>query len=146
MRGVPATVRDGTTQGSAKVAVNCTVRAIKGGFDVALNASLTGFGSVTISSKPGQAAVDGTTGGTGISATFEALDKGRFSADDCTISFAYDGAPIAGAVAIGSGHIWGHLSCPDVRKTDILVMGPDGGVTYATCDAETDFLFENCGQ
>jgi hypothetical protein len=138
-------VQDGASQGSGKATVRCAVQANNGGFDVSLDGALTGAGSVTITSSAGAGAVNATTGGTGITGVFQSASKGTFRSDQCTITFTYDGMPLSSSVAIQSGRIWGHLSCPGAQNMDIAIMAVDGGVAYATCDTEADFLFENCG-
>ena len=141
----PTTAADGTTQGGGRVTANCTVHPSGGGFDVQLSAGLSGSGSVTIISNTGAGDVT-TTGGKNTTGTFQATDKGHFSASDCTISYMYQGGKVPANPPVAPGQIWGHLSCPDMTKTDVLVTGPDGGTAYATCDGEADFLFEYCGQ
>jgi hypothetical protein len=138
-------VQDGASQGSGRATVECAVQARNGGFDVSLNGALTGAGSVTITSSAGAGAVNAATGGTGMTGVFQSAGKGAFRSDQCTITFTYDGMPLSSSVAIQSGRIWGHLSCPGAQNLEVEMMTVDGGVAYATCDAEADFLFENCG-
>jgi hypothetical protein len=141
---MPTKVANGNSQGNGRVSAACTVHQDGSGFDIELNASLTGEGSVTIVTS-GAGAVTAAKGATGVSATFEAGSKGNFSATDCTITFEYNGAKVPANPPVQSGQIWGHLSCPDLQRTDVIMMGADGGVENATCDGEADFLFEYCG-
>jgi hypothetical protein len=139
----PVAAPDGSTQQTGRVAVACTVHATNGGFDVQLNAALSGAGSVTIASS---SPVDAASGAQGVTGTFASGQRGRYSSDTCTIAFTYNGAPIPLSPPIAPGRIWGHLACPNAQRSDLQVMGPDGGTASSTCDAEADFLFENCAQ
>lgn len=135
--GKPTTMIPGDSAGGGSVAIACTVRAAGTGYDVQLSAGIVGgaASSVTITSPAGQGAVS-TTGGSGITASFSsAIDGGgTYAASDCTIAFTYQNAPLSVSPAVAAGRIWGHLSCPHAT-----MGGP-------VCDAEADFLFENCGQ
>jgi hypothetical protein len=143
----PTTVADRATQGGAPVHVTCSVSPFAGGFHVQASATVEGLngGTLTIIGD-----VD-ASGGTGLSANFNNASNGMFSAlasgGGCTVSYTgLDPPPTMPAVA--AGRIWGHISCPFATKSDQLVDNPDGSATKIprTCDAEADFLFENCGQ
>jgi hypothetical protein len=140
----PTTVADRATQGGALVFVTCTVSPFAGGFHVQASATVQGLtgGRLTIAGD-----VD-TSGGQGLSGSFDNVSDGTFSsAGGCTVSYTgLDPPPVMPAVA--AGRIWGHISCPFATKSDQLVDNPDGSATKIprTCDAEADFLFENCGQ
>jgi hypothetical protein len=141
----PTTISDGAVQGGGKVSVACTVHPDGNGFDVQLNAGLSGQGSVTITSNaPG--AVTQASGGKGITGTFESGQMGRYSSNNCTISYMYGNGKVPNNQPIAAGRIWAHLSCVDAQRTDTLMVGPDGGTTFTTCDTEADFIFENCAQ
>jgi hypothetical protein len=143
----PATIPDGANQAGSLVAIACAVHPTSGGFAVQLNAALSGTGSITVFSGTTQGLVDPVAGGKGITATFESGRLGRYASSDCTITFTYDGGQVPQNPPIAPGRIWGHLSCPNARRTDgVGIMTPDGDVTYVTCDTEADFLFENCTQ
>ena len=144
----PVTAQDGSNQAGSTVHVACTVSTSGGGFDVNANVTQEGLsgGSVTITSPSGAGAVT-TSGGSGITGVFQSGTYGTYRETDCTISFTYNGQtgysgndpPIAG------GRIWGHISCPSAQVNGQTVQGPDGGTQNRQCDAEADFLFEQCG-
>jgi hypothetical protein len=144
----PTTVADGHQQMGSNVTVHCSVHPSGGGFDVQLNASLQGQGTLTINSPAGQGAVTLSGGGAGITGTFENANLGAnpFASQDCIITFMYDGAGIPVTPPIAAGRIWGHISCPAAQKTGQTVQLPDGGMQFQTCDAEADFLFQFCGE
>jgi hypothetical protein len=139
----PTTVSNGGSQRGYRVSATCTVRAAASGFDVTANAVLGGTGSITILSLPGQG-VSATTGGVGLTASFESASMGQFSASNCLVTFTYGGALVPAMPPIASGQIWGHLSCPEGMDPDVNRALPDGGVAPATCDLEADFLFDGC--
>jgi hypothetical protein len=146
---VPATQKNGSTlmNGNA-VAVACTVAPSGNGFDIQLSATEDGSngGSLVISSPSGQGAVT-STGGSGISGSFESGGFGRYSASDCTIAFTFEGETVPNMPPIAAGRIWGHISCPHAQQTGKTVSNPDGGAPVTVqCDAEADFLFQECGQ
>jgi hypothetical protein len=143
---MPTTAPDGAHQGGERVSISCSVHATSGGFLVELNAALSGIGSITVFSDPTQGPVDPIAGGKTITATFESAQVGRYASTSCAITFTYEGGRVPESPPIAPGRIWGHLSCPNAQRADILIMTPDGGVTNATCDTEADFLFENCTQ
>jgi hypothetical protein len=146
--GKPVTVNDGDTQsGSSQVHVSCSVTTAANGFDVSLSASMEGLqgGSLTITSPPGQGAVT-ESGGSGIRGTFQSANSGVYSENDCTITYTYNSSAVPDTPAIAAGRIWGHISCPNAKNSGSTTVGADGGATNVTCDAEADFLFEQCGQ
>lgn len=146
--GKPVTVNDGDSQsGSSTVHVSCSVTTAGNGFDVSLNATLEGLqgGSLTITSPPGQGAIS-DSGGSGITGVFQSASAGVYRESDCTISFMYNGTDVPDAPPIAAGRIWGHISCPTAKLNGETTTGADGGAADVTCDAEADFLFEQCGQ
>jgi len=144
--GNPTRVNDGDTQnGSQKVQVKCTVSPSGGGFDVQLQATENGVGTLIITSPAGQGAVS-DQGGQNITGVWESQTNGTYRESDCTISYMYNGSTVPDSPPIASGRIWGHISCPNAQIGGVTAMLPDGGVMDKTCDNEADFLFENCGQ
>jgi hypothetical protein len=139
----PTTVSNGGSQGNGRVSTTCTVRAAASGFDVLADAALTGIGRLTIISRSGQG-ISATTGGVGISGSFESGSLGHFSDSNCVVTFTYEGAPVADSPPIATGRIWGHLSCPEGVDPDVNRTLPDGGISPETCDLEADFLFDGC--
>jgi hypothetical protein len=140
----PNTQSDNSNESGSTVSVACTVSASGAGFDVDLVVSQGGLqgGSVTITSPPGTGAVT-MSGGTGITGVFESESYGKYRETDCTIAFTYNGQPITSQPPIAAGRIWGHLSCPTAQISGQTVM-VDGGTQMVQCDAEADFLFEQC--
>ncbi len=139
----PTTVSDGGNSAGGKVTVACTVHPNGNGFDVQLNAALSNQGSITITSN---SPVTAAGGGMGVTGTFESGMYGRYSTNDCSITFMYNNAKVPVDTPIKAGAIWGHVSCVDAQRSDLNVMAPDGGTANATCDTEADFQFENCAQ
>jgi len=142
----PAVVANGGNQGGGEgVTVGCTVRPDGSGFDVSLNASLGGHGSITITSLAGHV-VNPSTGGT-VEGTFQSANMGTWSSETCVITYQYQGGPVPRTPPIAAGRIWAHVSCPQAERSDGELRGlPDGGMGLATCDTEADFLFEYCDQ
>jgi hypothetical protein len=143
--GKPVTVLDGDSSRGSPVNVACTVAPAGGGFDVSLNVTVGGAGgsSLTITTQPGQGAVT-LQGASGVTAVFKNASA-AYRETDCTIAFTYVGGPVPDTLPVAAGRIWGHVSCP-AAQNDQQAMGPDGGLLDLHCDAEADFLFEQCGQ
>jgi hypothetical protein len=142
----PVTQADNSNS-NGQVSVACTVSASGSGFDIDLVVSQGGLqgGSVTITSPPGMGAVT-TAGASGITGVFESETYGEYRETDCTISFTYNGEMISNITTqptVAAGRIWGHLSCPTAQIQGQTVM-VDGGTQNKQCDAEADFLFEQC--
>jgi hypothetical protein len=145
----PSTVQDGNNAASGgKVSVNCTVAPSGNGFDVRLSVTEAGLsgGTVTITSPSGQGAVTASAGASGLTGVFSSSTYGTYTSNDCTIAFTYNGESITGQPPIAAGRIWGHLSCPVAINSNHTTTGLDGGTANEQCDAEGDFLFEECGQ
>jgi hypothetical protein len=143
----PTRVSDGEQQnGAATVHVTCSVTPSGGGFDIKLVVEQEGLngGSLTITSPPGKGAVS-QQGGMGVTGVFQSDANGSYSETDCTIAYTYGypPAPVPVDTPISAGRIWGHLSCPKANLAGVGTL-PDGGSQF--CDAEADFIFENCGQ
>jgi hypothetical protein len=130
------------TSGAQGVELTCSVRPMGSSFSVTLGvhqANVTGMGQVNFAVS---GVVDPANGGTGITADISNPSSfGDYSSKSCTINFITPtaGAPIGPPVA--GGRIWAHLSCPAAQNPD---MTTSTGAP-ATCDAEADFIFENCG-
>ena len=138
--GKPTTVQDGGNNGTGNVAVTCKVTPSGNGFDIDLSIDQNGAqgASITISSPAGQGAVTTSGATTGITATFTSVDNGGpYSSNNCTLTFAYQGQPVPVSPPVAAGRIWGHVSCPVAQL---------GGQPGKQCDAEADFLFEQCQQ
>jgi hypothetical protein len=141
---LPVTVRDGDSTGTDVFSVTCTVHAVGAGFDVSLSLSDQGpqGGAVTITSPSGAGDVS-ASGGSEISATFTGAHGVIAHGRSCTITPTYQGQPVSQNPSVFAGKIWGHVSCP------MAVLTMEGGAPDAAgspCDAEADFLFENCAE
>jgi hypothetical protein len=135
----PTLLLNGATQAGNPVYTSCWVDADAGGFDVILNASVDGYGGGDFAAS-GHVTADG---GTGIFGEFDSAFYGLFTDSNCTISFTYNGLPVAVVGgAVSSGAIMGHLDCANAANTD--VEGPDGGRTALICEGWADFSFANC--
>jgi hypothetical protein len=142
---LPTPQPNGGSQGGG-VAVSCTV---SGGFDVTLTAVLggdLGGGSITI----GTGHVDPSTGSQHIPGNLSTMVDGSFSGD-CSIAFTFNGGAVPvqnGTPPIAGGRIWAHLSCPKMSNTSgqsvIIPSGQSQASVTEICDAEVDFLFQNC--
>lgn len=144
--GNPTRVNDGDTQnGAQKVQVSCTVTPSGGGFDVKLQATENGVGTLIITSPAGQGAVT-DQGGRNITGVWESQQNGTYRESDCTLSYTYNGSPVPYNPPIAAGRIWAHISCPNAQIGGVTRQLADGGTTDVTCDNEADFLFEHCGQ
>jgi hypothetical protein len=138
---LPTALHDGDTSAGSQVAVACAVTPVGNGFDVTLSAAISGpmGGSLTIDSPSGLGAVT-ATGGTGIASVFESAGAGTYSGTACTIAFTYKGGAVPTSPPIAPGRIWGHISCPTATSS----APASSGDFVPQCDAEADFLFENC--
>jgi hypothetical protein len=135
---LPSTVQSGGTQsGGGTVTLSCSVVSSGSGFDIQLSAQESGAqgGVLTIVSAQGQGAVTGTGTAT-VVAHFGNQAVGHYTQNNCTLSYTYNGDPVPSSAgpAVAGGRIWAHIDCP---------MAVDSDQT-ATCDAQADFLFENC--
>jgi len=141
---LPVTVRDGDSTGSDVFSVTCTVHAVGAGFDVLLSLSDQGpqGGSVSITSPSGAGDVS-ASGGSSITATFTGAHGVIAHGRNCTIAPTYQGQPVSQNPSVFAGKIWGHVSCPAAVVT-MEAGAPDAAGSQ--CDAEADFLFENCSQ
>jgi hypothetical protein len=138
----PNTVQDGKSQAGAQVSVSCTVHPDNGGWDLSLFVELHDKGAMQLNSTSPVM----SSGGGGVIASFSRDVGGagqNYTANDCTISFKYMGENVPNAMPIADGRIWAHVSCPDAMGNSMFLT--DGGSASEECDAEADFLFENCG-
>jgi hypothetical protein len=139
----PTTVADQGNQGGGQVSASCGVKSNGSNFDIQLNAALSNTGSITIVSSMSMP-ISPTGGGMGVTGTFESGTLGRYTSNNCSITYKYNNGNVPVSPPIAGGRIWAHLSCVDSQRGDLSFMAPDGGTTPATCDTEADFLFENC--
>lgn len=151
--GHPNTVQDGGNDRNGNVSVNCTVHPQGSGFSVQAQAvemgpnggSLTVDGTVTAMTSTG---VSGTFVGPGGTYREQAGAMVNGMADPgCTVTYDYDSggsvggvggdAPVPVSPPIAAGRIWGHIKCPSAQYQSMP------GVY---CNAEADFIFEQCQQ
>lgn len=134
----PVTFTSAELQSAAgTLSLSCKVDPSGGGFNVQLSAEIDGRDGISSVSVAGMVT---TEGGHNIQGTLTSATGGSFTASNCSISFTYNGNPVPVMPPIAAGRIWGHLDCPEAMAPATPVM--DGGP--ATCDAQADFLFENC--
>jgi hypothetical protein len=147
----PLRINDGS-QEAGSVHIDCTVHASGSGFNIRISSSVQnaiagGGGSMTISGNVScTPSMNGCEpqGGTGLHGTFA---QGGIQYDDtnCSLSYTYGGNPILlqgpsatqHAPQVAPGRIWGHVDCP---------MAATSTGQMFTCDANADFVFENCSQ
>lgn len=124
----PRAVDDGSTEGSGKVSVSCSVRSEGDAFRVSATVNLSGGegGTVTISGLFNTAKQPQNN----ISVVFNRSDFGRFEQKDCVAN--YDVNPNA---TVAEGRVWANVVCPKATR--------EGG---RACETEAQFRFENCEQ
>jgi hypothetical protein len=141
----PTTVVNGASQAGALVRVACTVHPDHNGYDIDLDVEIAGQGAMHVfSSAPGAVT---SSGATGIGATFSQNVGGAsqtYSANNCTLMYTYQTKPVPNPMPVAPGRIWAHVSCPDAEAASGVLV--DGATVPFQCDAEADFLFENCAQ
>ncbi len=127
--------------GAQHTAIACSVHQEGDSFAINLQiaqGNVAGTGSTTLTVT---GVVSASTGGTNLTSDVSNTIAGDYHSTTCSISF--DTSKGAGALPAGApvapGRIWAHLSCPAAQNSAITTgNGP------STCDAETDFIFENC--
>ncbi|HEX4448604.1 MAG TPA: hypothetical protein VH044_17795 [Polyangiaceae bacterium] len=135
----PTTVPEGTNN----LTIDCSVAASGDGYDIQLNASLPGPQQLIVTGH-----VDATNGGS-VYGEFVNNQWGAFQQKDCTLTFTYFNNDIPMNERLTQGSIFAHVSCPEAVIQGASITGtqinlPDGGIANETCDAEADFLFQNC--
>lgn len=130
---LPETSPDGTLSNGHPINLQCTVSG-NGQYSLTLYAS----DSNGVTSISGQATSQGSTSLIG---TFSyGLTGTPYDQSNCTLKFEFENNSLpAGATGIAPGLVWGHVSCPNAAAE-----GQAQGSAGATCDVESDFLFENC--
>jgi hypothetical protein len=140
----PVLVTSGTAPRLSAVQIGCSVHPQGSSYAVNLQISqdtdVQGTGSMSLTVM---GVVDPTAG-----ATMDVLGEVSTNQGDeyisgtCSVTFSTPGAGASPPSApVAAGRIWAHLSCPAAQNAAIVVgTGPE------TCDAEADFIFENCGQ
>jgi hypothetical protein len=137
----PSTVTSSDLQGAGTVTLDCRVDPSSSGFNIQLSAEVSGPNGGSLSAV-GQVNV---SGGTGIQGGFTSAANGSFTGSNCSITFTYNGNPVpVGGSPVAAGRIWGHIDCPNAMQSGTSEISDDGSVTQHACDAQADFLFENC--
>jgi|HubBroStandDraft_6_1064221.scaffolds.fasta_scaffold69069_2 hypothetical protein len=131
--------------GAQHIAIACSVHQEGDSFAVNLQiaqGNVAGTGSTTLTVD---GMVSASAGGTNVTSDVSNTNSGDFHSTACTITFDTSSMNGTGAqpstTPIAPGRIWAHLSCP--ADTNMSVTTGSGGP--AICDAEVDFIFENCG-
>jgi hypothetical protein len=138
----PTTPPTRVLSGAQDVTIACSVHQEGDSFAINLQISqgnVTGMGasSLTVSGM-----VNASTGGTSLTSDVSNTIAGDYHSSTCTVSYSTPsaGAPPQGP-PVAPGRIWAHVSCPATQNAAITTQS--GGPS--TCDAEADFIFENCG-
>ncbi len=137
--GLPETVPNGTLINGHPITVECTVTDSGGTFNLNLYANDNVNGTTIIT---GSAT---SSGSSTLSGVFETVNSGAFDGTNCTLTFTFDSVALPTQNPLAAGQIWGHVSCPDAAARG-MVQDTDAGSGAATCDIESDILFENCTQ
>ncbi len=137
----PVSLPDGSTQVGAAVKVNCSVDSNGSGFDIQLAAELDGMsgGTLYVSGK-----INATGTSTGLSGAFTTQGQTFNAMNSCTFTQTYNNGPLPAGGAPAGGRIWGHIDCPMALANGQQGTGANGQSITRTCDAQADFLFENC--
>jgi hypothetical protein len=129
--------------GAQHTAIACSVHQEGDSFAVNLQiyqGDVAGTGSTTLTVT---GTVSASTGGTNLTSDVSNTIAGDYHSTACTITF--DTTKGAGALPVpppvAPGRIWAHLSCPAAQNANITTQAGMPSI----CDAETDFIFENCG-
>jgi hypothetical protein len=138
----PVRVTSGTTDPALQI--SCSVHPQGSSYAVNLqlsqgtNVSGSGSSSLTVTGV-----VDPAAGATmDVVGDVSTNNGGEYSSGTCSITFSTPGAGASpSGPPVAAGRIWAHLSCPAAQNAAIVV-----GAGPATCDAEADFIFENCGE
>jgi hypothetical protein len=137
----PKRVNDGTTQqGRGGVTLDCTVHPSGSTFNVALsaqdeNTTVGGGGGMTVTAN----GVDPSTGATNVTGNFS-FGGVQYRDTNCTITYTFNGSQISlanNAPKVAAGRVWAHIDCPNASS--------QGSGQNNICDANADFVFENCG-
>jgi hypothetical protein len=141
--GTPGQTPTRVSDGVGTAHVTCSVTPSAGGtFKLQLSAASSApmGGTMTIVGQ-----VDPKSGGQNLTATFvgsiNGSANGDYSSMACTVTYTYmNGVVPLNEPPVAPGRVWAHISCLDAQRPDVMNMGMP-----LTCDAEGDFVFENCG-
>jgi hypothetical protein len=126
------------TSGNAGSNVQCTVSPSGDGFSLSLSA--TSYTGTLVVTGTASNASPGQSGGSMLTGTFESTMNGAYAGTNCTLTYTFrsganDAVPANPPIA--PGQIFGHIDCPAAQLN---------GDPTTTCDAEADFLFQNCSK
>jgi len=139
----PAVQPTRVTTGASSVLISCSVHPTgNDNFQVTLaisqgNVSGMGSSSLTVSGV-----VNSSTGGSNVDGNVSTTVGGGYQSKTCSVTFNTPGTGASpSGPPVDAGRIWAHLSCDGIQDPSITTQS--GGLS--TCDAEVDFIFENCG-
>jgi hypothetical protein len=138
---LPETLPNGTIVNGHAISVECSVSG-SGSITLFANDNAEGTSTMTGSATYTSGS---TAGGSSIDGTFVTAVTGQvYNGTNCVLTYTFNGSSSLpnNAVGLSAGLIWGHVSCPEAE--DQGMASEDGGSGSATCDVESDFLFENC--
>ncbi|HEX3770183.1 MAG TPA: hypothetical protein VHV30_04935 [Polyangiaceae bacterium] len=127
-----------TTQpsGTGAVSIQCTVAPSGSNFDLEVGAQGQGGTEITLT---------GTVSKSGgmVRMTISSDTKGvSFLDTACMLTFEYANSPITQtSQELNPGEIWGHLKCTNAVEQGGI---KDDNGDPVTCNADVDFLFNNC--
>jgi hypothetical protein len=141
---MPAIQPTRVTTGASSVLISCSVHPTgSDNFQVDLAISQGDVSGMGSSSLTVSGVVNSSTGGTNVDGNVSTTVGGGYQSKTCNVTFTT--LPGTGASPSGppvdAGRIWAHLSCDGIQDPSITTQS--GGLS--TCDAEVDFIFENCG-
>ncbi len=120
--------------------ITCTVSGSDPNFKVQLSASsdsTVSGGSLQIEGS----GISVASGSQSLTAAFVGTNYGEYQGTNCTLTYSYDNVTGPGIGGVAPGRIWGHVSCPGAVNDGLTTTNGQP----STCDAEADFVFENCG-
>lgn len=127
--------------GAESVQIVCSVHQTGSTYDVSVQIAQGDVGMGSSSLTVSATGVDPTNGATNVNGTVSNSRAGSYNSAACTITYSTPGTGVmVDGPSIQPGRIWAHLSCDETTNPAIQTgSGP------STCDAEVDFIFENCG-
>jgi hypothetical protein len=132
------------TTGAQHIQIACTVHQEGDSFAVNLQIAQGDVSSAGATTLTVTGMVSASTGGMNLTSDVSNTSAGDYHSTACVITFDTSTMNGAGAAPSGTpiapGRIWAHLSCPADQNSNITT----GSGAPSTCDAEADFIFENC--
>ena len=129
--------------GAQSVTIACSVHQQGDSFAINLQIAQGNLSSMGATTLTVSGTVNASTGGTNLTSDVSNTIAGDYHSPTCTISYSTPGAGASPqGPPVAPGRIWAHVSCPATENAGITTQS--GGPSI--CDAEADFIFENCGQ